>query len=68
MGVLYSSVSLEMLITCASLCSRSGGGALFGKGHISVDLNPDGIFSGLMVTPTPSLVGSQLAICISRLL
>lgn len=36
------------------------------RGCINVDLHPEDIFSGLLVTPAH--VGSELAVCISRVL
>lgn len=55
--VWHSSVHPGVLIIgsrpCLLLCSRSWGRMLFRKGHIDVDLNPEDIFSGFMVTLAP---------------
>lgn len=52
--VLHSSVLLGVFITVTHhfYCSvERWGGMPFGKAHINVDLNQEGFFSGLMLTP-----------------
>jgi len=68
--VLHSSVLLSVLLTAAhhsSVLQTLGRGAVWEGAHPGGS-QPGRVFSGLMVTHLPTfLVGSQLAICVSRL-